>query len=142
MCESLAAAKQKLRQHMLLKLRTLTNEEKLKASKKMYDCLSEHAAFKQARTVMMYTALSGEISLDLCFPMAWAAGKTVALPRVEGNNLKPCRVLNLEKDLTAGAYNVLEPERGLVTRVQRAYHRADELQVLWIIQGHPIMRAA
>ncbi len=97
---------------MLLKLRTLSNEEKLKASKKMYDCLSGHPAFRHARTVMMYMALSSEISLDLCFHLAWAAGKTVALPRVEGNDLKPCRVLNLEKDLVVGAYNVLEPREG------------------------------
>ena len=78
----------------------------------MYDCLSVHPAFKHARAVMMYMALTSEISLDLCFHMAWAAGKTVALPRVEGNHLKPCRVLNLEKDLTVGAYHVLEPREG------------------------------
>ena len=111
MSVSLAAAKQELRQRMLRKLGGLSQETKAQAEDLLKDRLSEHYAFKRAQTVMMYMAMSLELSLSSCIQMAWDAGKMVVLPRVNGKDLEICRVSNLEGDLQVGAYNVLEPRQ-------------------------------
>lgn len=112
MSESLAAAKQKLRQQMLEKLRLLSDGEKGEAAKKVFDALSKHPAFIHARVLMIYSALPTEISLGGFFEWAQKSKKIIALPRVENKMLKPYQVSNMETDLTTGLYRVLEPRSG------------------------------
>ncbi len=112
MSESLAVAKQDLRQRMLEKLQSLPGEEKDQASKDLFDRLNKHPAFQHARVLMLYAALPTEISLTECFKLAWKAGKIIVLPRAEGQVLKPCRISNMETDLIAGPHRALEPRSG------------------------------
>lgn len=111
MSETLSAAKQELRQRMVQKLRELSQETKAEAQHLLHDRLSEHYAFKRAQVVMMYMSMPTELSLNSCAQAAWDAGKMVVFPRVNGKDLEACRVNNLEGDLSAGAYHVLEPKK-------------------------------
>ena len=96
---------------MLRKLDGLSQETKAQAEDLLKDRLSEHYAFKRAQTVMMYMAMPSELSLGSCIQVAWDAGKMVVLPRVSGKDLETCQISNLEGDLLAGAYNMLEPRQ-------------------------------
>lgn len=109
MGESLAVVKQELRQRMLEKLRGISSAARVEAETVLLERISGHSAFRRAQIVMMYMALPAEISLNTCIQTALKAGKVVSLPRVVGREIKPFRIGNLEGDLAAGAYNVLEP---------------------------------
>ncbi|MDE5900556.1 MAG: 5-formyltetrahydrofolate cyclo-ligase [Muribaculaceae bacterium] len=85
----------------------LTDEERSKAAKAVFDELERTTAFLEADRILMYHSLPDELS-TLEFIEKWNDRKQLFLPRVNGVNLEllPYRHTNLRH----GAFNIEEPE--------------------------------
>lgn len=61
--------------------------------------------------IVLYSAHANEVSTDLIFDNALAAGRTIFYPRVErASNFLSLHKVESRSDLTPGAYGILEPE--------------------------------
>jgi 5-formyltetrahydrofolate cyclo-ligase len=109
-----AAAKEALRKRMSQLRRALPEPARKQRSEALCALLREHPAFREASLVLAYSPLRFEASPLPLVEAAWAAGKTVALPRVqadtrsfsihrycEGDPLEESGHLILEPDATA-----------------------------------------
>ncbi len=67
--------------------------------------------YRDSKTVVLYSALGGEVSTDTILSDALAAGHEVFFPRLDRarNALSLCQVTS-RSDLNPGAYGILEPE--------------------------------
>jgi 5-formyltetrahydrofolate cyclo-ligase len=103
--------KQELRERLLKRLLSLTQEELKRRSKNVEDKLSNLSIYKQAKVVMAYYPLKGEVNIlemirkDLghkrfCFP----------LTDLKAKKLRIFEVTNLDEDFIPGTFKVMEPD--------------------------------
>lgn len=109
MADSLYTIKKNMREEMRAKLGRILDHDRTEAGQKASALIRQHFIYRRARVVMVYMALPGEPSLDACIRWAWDDGKTIALPRVSGRDLKAHRIDNVERDVIRGSWNVPEP---------------------------------
>ena len=91
------------------RLNALTAEVSRRAERELFDRLKKHFRFQKAKTVMVYLALPGELSLDRMIEVSWQEDRCVVAPRVEGGRLQAYRIQNLDADVREGRYGVREP---------------------------------
>ena len=66
--------------------------------------------FADARSVMIFLPMPGEIDARDIARAAWSAGKRVAAPKIRAPGLMDAvEIRSLEQDLAPGAMNILEP---------------------------------
>lgn len=101
--------KQKIRNTILMKLKTQKEENRNKKSSQVKNKLFRNRVFKQAKTVMFYMSFGGEVDTVDMIKAAQKIGKTVVVP-VCGRNrmMSPC-VLNDKGTLLRGPYGIREP---------------------------------
>lgn len=103
--------KQGIRQKLLERLLSLTKNEIKRRSKDVEDKLSELPIYKQAKVIMVYYPLRGEVDIlrkikkDLgnkrfCFPVM----------DLEAKNLRIFEIANLDEDFCVGAWGVMQPD--------------------------------
>ena len=78
--------------------------------------------FKQAKVIGAYFALGSEVNTDLIIEQARTLGKTIALPRVEGDEVSFYKVSSLEF-LVKGRFGIMEP---------LPYHRLDKMDLIMV----------
>lgn len=98
------AEKQRLRAEAVKTLKALTCEERSCGSEKIRQALELWNPWAEKGTICAYAALASEP--DVLSP--WPVGKTILLPRVDGDHLVLHEVSGVEK-LERGAFGVLEP---------------------------------
>jgi len=107
----LDSEKQEIREKLLRCLLALTKEEIERRSKNVNDKLSELSIYKQAKVVMGYYPLKGEVDIlqivrkDLgskrfCFPVM----------DLEAKNLRIFEITNLNSDFVSGPWGVMQPD--------------------------------
>jgi len=103
--------KKDLRQKLLKQLLSLTQKELKRRSKNVEEKLSSLPIYKQAKTIMAYYPLGGEVDIlevvrkDLgfkrfCFPVM----------NTETKSLRAFEVSNIEEDFVSGPFGVKEPD--------------------------------
>ena len=103
--------KQGIRQKLLERLLSLTKNEIKRRSKNVEDKLSELPIYKQAKVIMVYYPLRGEVDIlrkirkDLgskrfCFPVM----------DLKAKNLRIFEITNLDEDFCVGAWGVMQPD--------------------------------
>lgn len=103
--------KAQLRKILLEKLLTLTKEEVKRRSQNVERSLSNHSIYRQAKTVMVYYPLKGEVDIlemirkdfgskRFCFPLI----------RLDENQIIPFEVQDLEKDFVKGPFGIKQPD--------------------------------
>lgn len=103
--------KQGIREKLLERLLSLTKNEIKRRSKDVEDRLSELPIYKQAKVIMVYYPLRGEVDIlrkirkDLgskrfCFPVM----------DLKAKNLRIFEITNLDEDFCAGAWGVMQPD--------------------------------
>ena len=102
--------KDELRAQMRGMRRKLSDEEQRKAAKAVAERLVTLEAYQNARVVMAYAAVRGELPLDGILEDALAGGKTLALPRCEGEGVMRAYRVERAAQLRKGAYGILEPD--------------------------------
>lgn len=103
--------KQQLRQGLMRRLLALTKEEIKRRSKNVEDKLSDLLIYKQAKVVMAYYPLRGEVDIlkmikkaktfkRFCFPVM----------DLKAKDLRIFEVNNLDEDFISGPFGVMEPD--------------------------------
>lgn len=103
--------KQGIRQKLLERLLSLTKNEIKRRSKDVENKLSELPIYKQAKVIMVYYPLRGEVDIlrkikkDLgnkrfCFPVM----------DLEAKNLRIFEIANLDEGFCVGAWGVMQPD--------------------------------
>lgn len=101
--------KDELRRRMRGMRRALTAREQEEAAQSVLTQIERFAPFQQARTVMAYMAVRGELSLAPVTQAILKSGKTLALPRCEAPGMMTARRIAAFSELERGAYGLPEP---------------------------------
>ncbi len=101
--------KQKIRNTILMELKTQEEEKRRKKSFQVKNKLFRSRVFKQAKTVMFYMSFGGEVDTADMIKAAQKLGKIVVVP-VCGRNrmMSPC-LLKDRGTLLRGPYGIREP---------------------------------
>ncbi len=103
--------KKALRQKLLTRLLALTEVEIKRRNKNVQEQLSQLPIYKQAKTIMAYYPLAGEVGIlelirkalttkRLCFPVM----------DLKAKKLRVFEIKNFETDFVKGPYSVMEPD--------------------------------
>ena len=89
----------------------MTAEQRSGASAAIHHRIAELPEWQQAKTVLLFLSMPDEVDTLPIVADALAAGKTVAVPKVDTRRkVMGARVLrDLERDLAPGVYGILEP---------------------------------
>ena len=91
--------------------RGLSLREQAEAERALGMQIAGFEPYKNARSVMAYVAVRGEISLAPVIGDVLARGKTLLLPRCESQGIMTAREICSMDDLEPGAYGLPEPKK-------------------------------
>jgi 5-formyltetrahydrofolate cyclo-ligase len=103
--------KAELRRDLRLALKNLSETARSEASAKAVARLRRQAIWNQARSVLFYSSIAGEIDLSPLMESALESGRAVLLPRfsAETGTYEAVRVSNLKRDCVPGKFGIVEP---------------------------------
>lgn len=106
-------AKVELRQSLRAVINRLSETERVAASEQARALLRRQTLWKEARAILFYAPIPGELDLTPLLEEALAAGKTVALPGFvsELAAYDAFVISDLKRDCLPGKFGVLEPLR-------------------------------
>ena len=106
----MAETKENLRKQFLEKRDWLSADLIDIASKQIRKHLGKIEQYRKAQTVACYHSTGSEVRTHEIMQEILSHGKTLALPRVEGENLVFCNVKKFE-DLEKGEFGIMEPKQ-------------------------------
>jgi len=102
--------KNRIRMKIKSVLAGISPDRAAKAGKDAADILRRQREFVDARSVMIFLPLPGEIDTREIARAAWAAGKRVAAPRIRAPGVMDAvEIRSLNNGLEPGVMNILEP---------------------------------
>jgi len=112
--ESRILAKELLRNEMRARLNKMPASARTTASAQARRLLEAQPRWKEARSVLFYAPLPGELDVWQLLAEALAMGKIVALPRfdAEHDRYLACEVRDPNADLAPGRFGIREPSNG------------------------------
>ncbi|MCL1919408.1 MAG: 5-formyltetrahydrofolate cyclo-ligase [Peptococcaceae bacterium] len=105
------ALKDSIRRQTLELLRHMSDAERQAQSVAIQNHILELPAWQQARTAMLYMHMPHEVATDKLISCLQEAGKSIVVPKCQGDNLIPCLIDNPETDLAITPWGVREPFR-------------------------------
>lgn len=102
-------SKKEIRQEIIQKRKKMSISQVVTKSSLICNKIINSPCYKNSRTIYCYFSVNNEVNLESLMEHALADGKTVALPRVENNNINFYCIKSLDK-LNPGYYNIPEPE--------------------------------
>ena len=107
--------KAQARQEIQRRLEGLSPEQRRDASARILSHLAELPEYADAQTVLLFVSMPDEVDTLPIIADALAAGKTVAVPKVDllRKRMDAARLLDLD-DLIVGAYGISEPQGAVV----------------------------
>ena len=107
----MAMEKKEIRKYIRDKKAALTPEQIDAASEKLCSILISQDFYKNAKVIFPYVAYNQEIKTDRLIEDAWRNGKTVAVPKVVGEDMVFLRLDSFDQ-LETGYFNIPEPVSG------------------------------
>ncbi len=107
--EILSAEKAALRRAMRARREAISPEEARAAGEAALPLLIRTACWRDAKVVMGYAAVRGELDVFPLMEAAWAEGKTVLFPRCESRSLSALAVSD-RASLVSGMHGIPEPD--------------------------------
>lgn len=101
--------KEIIRKQLLGRLLSLSLSEVERRSQNVEEKLQQLSHYIKAKCIMVYYPLKGEVNLLGILRKALDE-KRVCFPRVEGNNLFPYQVKDLDNDFIFGTFGVKQPD--------------------------------
>ncbi len=117
--------KKEIRKHVFAQRKALSEEQLQEKSRLICEQIMQMDAFRSAKTVYVYMDCKGEVSTRLLIEEAWKQGKTVAAPRVHGEDMTYYEISSYE-DVAPGYYDIPEPVTG---------KKVEDEQALLIVPG-------
>lgn len=102
--------KEELRRRMLALRKTLP--DRAERSRQIAARVLSADVFRDARTIMIYVALSDEVATETIVEETWQTGKQVLVPYISGRMIHLFRLAQWSQ-LSPGHFGVLEPTRHL-----------------------------
>jgi len=118
----IANAKLALRRQVQAQLKQMDPATRGASSAKACRLLEGQSVWKQAKMILFYAPLPGELDIWPLVQDSLAAGKTVALPRFDAATCRyiACEVQDLAKDIAPGQFGIREPnDRCILTPLNR-----------------------
>ena len=109
--QEISAAKKALRQELMKKRRNMDKNYKEFLDEKIYTILKSSSAIKEAKVILTYASSPIEVDTRRLIKFALSEGKTVAVPKCEGKNMRFLSIKSLS-ELTVGSHGVEEPVDG------------------------------
>ncbi len=103
--------KKELRRRYIEERQRLSQEERERLSSKIVNRVANLPYFKEAKRVLLFCPHKGEPDITPLFSLVWEEGKTLILPKVNGDELKLLAV-ERETRLDVGAFCLMEPQEG------------------------------
>ncbi len=100
--------KRALRARIRALRQSLSPEERAEAGRLIEQRVIDMPEYESASVVLLYASTDEEVDTEGLIDRAAAEGKTVLLPRIEGETLALHRILGRE-DLSPGPYGIFEP---------------------------------
>ncbi|HEX4122833.1 MAG TPA: 5-formyltetrahydrofolate cyclo-ligase [Verrucomicrobiae bacterium] len=104
-------SKTELRRELRLSVKSHSEAQRSAASAEAGARLEEQSIWKEARSVLFYAAISGELDLSRLMESALGLGKIVLLPRFDAGTgtYEAVRVSHIQGDCAPGKYGIAEP---------------------------------
>ncbi|NBB90948.1 MAG: 5-formyltetrahydrofolate cyclo-ligase [Spirochaetes bacterium] len=118
--------KKPLRREVLARLGALPMETILEKSKRIEASLFESSWWRRARVVYCYVSMPREVQTAEFRRRAIAEGKTLALPRVAGDEIRFHRMSEPDQPLVRSSFNIDEPAADLPPVVPESRASDDE----------------
>ncbi len=109
--QEISAAKKALRKELMLRRRNMDKNYKEFLDEKIYTILKSSTAVKKAEVILTYASSPIEVDTRRLITFALSEGKTVAVPKCEGKNMRFLAIKSLS-DLVTGSHGVEEPISG------------------------------
>lgn len=100
--------KQDIRKRILAKRSGMSEKEWFEKSRIICEKIISHPLFRQAEDVYCYVDYNHEADTHQILKKAWAAGKKIAVPRVEGNDMEFYYLRSFD-ELSPGYFGIPEP---------------------------------
>jgi 5-formyltetrahydrofolate cyclo-ligase len=103
--------KKEIRKKLIERLLSLTKEEVKRRSKNVEKILSELPIYKEAKVILVYYPLRGEVDVLEMIRKVWSS-KRVCFPVMDvgTKDLRAFEVSNLDSDFISGPYGVMQPD--------------------------------
>lgn len=111
--EDIRLVKKEMRTAMKARLAAVSKDETLGASKSVLAQLESLEQWKRAEIVLAFLSMKDELDTAPILKKVLEQGKTLAVPKVTGEDLVFYQIQDLEKDVAPGAFGILEPVSGL-----------------------------
>jgi 5-formyltetrahydrofolate cyclo-ligase len=94
------------------RIERLSTEDKRQASERVRERLADLPEFQQARSVLLFVSIADEVDTLPIIRDALAAGKHVAVPKVDvqAKAMDARRLRDLDQDIAPGVFGILEPQ--------------------------------
>ncbi len=116
--KAVKAQKKHLRSHMQQVLLALSDEQVQQRSRAICQHVISLPEFVQARSIMLFIPIAGEVATLGIAQAAWASDKTVLVPKIIWDTHEmvalPCR--SFHEDMVTARYGLLEPREGMPCR--------------------------
>lgn len=103
--------KAEAREEIRRRVEGLTADQKADASARIREHLAQLPELQRASTVLLFLSMPDEVDTLPIVADALAAGKTVAVPKVDTRRkvMDACVLRDLDRDLAPGVFGILEP---------------------------------
>lgn len=104
--------KTSLRQVLRDRLKGISGERREQLSRKACALLREQPVWQNAKTILFYAPLPGEVNIWPLLADALATNRTVVLPQFNParHHYVGCQITHLENDLSPGQFGIREPK--------------------------------
>lgn len=113
-------SKESIRKTALSRRKTLTLEEMKKKSSAICENLLKLPEFQESKYIYVYMDIKKEVMTREFIKKAWALGKTVAVPKVQGDEMEFYWLTSFAQ-LEPGYFGVAEPTYGDIARDGEAF---------------------
>lgn len=103
--------KKDIRKQVFAARRALSEQELTVHSQMICERILQMDEFRDAKTVYVYMDCKGEVSMRPLIETAWKLGKTVAAPKVQGDDMTYYEIASYD-DVAPGYYDIPEPLTG------------------------------
>lgn len=100
-----------LRKTLRAQRRSLVPADAQNQAKILLKHLLDWQFFKRANCIATYVSFADELETHTLINTILKLGKTLCVPRVNGNNLELCQIRVPAEELVPGAFNILEPSK-------------------------------
>jgi 5-formyltetrahydrofolate cyclo-ligase len=101
--------KNEIRKKVLAARDSLLPEQRSSKSRAIEERLFSLPEFKSAHAVMFFASFRSEVETIPMIRRALEEGKRIILPKVKGNDLALFRIMNVDSDVSPGAWAIPEP---------------------------------